>query len=235
MAIVIDITGYDPEDQSRIQYFLDKKSFDHPPATIKRLAWNPAVFLTPKGNEYCSLVLTGGQNGRFLDYLRKSDYFAKDFGGLRKVSHLLAFSYGENPDVNSKLAEIAQQTIQKAPHISVAAQWEIADALGGDIPGLTGSILRIGLDEGQDYITTEQVIQKWLNLSGGTENSSFLIVAQAWHAPRCIQLCKNRGLHIAAGRFANHFSPHDPQPWVQNAFRWVLKEGTKKLSPPLSP
>jgi hypothetical protein len=228
--IEIDITSYDKEDNSRIMYFLDKKSFNHPITTIERLAGNPSAFFNTK--EYCKILLTKGQNSRFINYLESNNYHLTDFNdNLNDVSHLLAFSFGENPDVNAKLASIVRQSIKKR-NISVTVQWEIANILDERNPELTERIKRIDLDYNkEDYITTEQVIQKFIDevLHGKTDKCSLLVVAQAWHAPRCIKLCKEEGLNVVAGRFSEYFSPNDPQNWVQNPFSWVLKEGTKNV------
>ena len=93
-------------------------------------------------------------------------------------------------------------------------------------------INRIELDYGNDYITTNEIIDKFIDYCTfsniNISNLSLLIIAQSWHAPRCIDICKSKGLKVVAGRFSDKFSNSDPQSWVRNAFSWILKEGTKK-------
>lgn len=228
--IIIDITQYDKTGGQHTQYYLDKNSFHNPLPTLQHLAANPTGFLESM-ESYCKIILTRNQNSKFIPYLQNENYHSKEFGRPESATHLLAFSFGESPDVNTELASIAQESLKVNSKLIATVQWEIADIISEKNPTIAEQVHRINLDKDQTYINTEQVIDKFITgvLGGapGIPKVSLLVVAQAWHAPRCIRLCKEKGLDVIAGRFSEGFSANDPQEWVRNAFSWVLKEGTK--------
>jgi hypothetical protein len=45
-------------------------------------------------------------------------------------------------------------------------------------------------------------------------------------------LCKEQGLEVIGGIFVDRFSQEDPQPWVQDAVSWTLKEAFGELLSP---
>ncbi len=226
-TVVIDITEFDQDEPSRgtrVVYGFRQEHLDNPLQTIQEFVDNPSGF---QDGEY-KAILTEGQNARFLNYLRAGNYRCRDFGEKEDADYLLAFSYGENPDVNIQLAAIVQKALQAMVSLKAVVQWEIANILYERDARLKGVVKRIDLDYDRDYITSAEVVEKFKRHAKGEEDPSVFVVCQAWHAPRCIQICKRDGLKVVRGEFIDDFSRSDPQKWVRNWLTWVLKEGTKK-------
>jgi hypothetical protein len=223
-TLSIDITAFDKNDSSRVKYFLDESEFGHPILALKDLAANPNKFRRTQG-KYC-LLLTGSQNEKVLAYLSKNAYRLDPKPPAPNPTHLLAFSYGENPDVNHVLATMVERILTAIPGIVPFAQWEIANVVVQRHPSLRQTVQRIDFDYDKDYITTNQVVAKLAERVQPAE-TKLLIVAQAWHAPRCIDTCQRHGFTVVGWEVVDMFSPSDPQKWVRNAFAWMLKEGSR--------
>ncbi|MCD4694969.1 MAG: hypothetical protein K8S16_01915 [Bacteroidales bacterium] len=71
-------------------------------------------------------MLTNNQNEKLINYLLKDSFHCKRFGSPEDADFLLAFSFGQNPDVNIELATIVQKVNGKFNKLKVVAQWEIA-------------------------------------------------------------------------------------------------------------
>lgn len=226
--IEIDITAFDVTDNSRVEYALTERQFNEPLKTLLELVEAPEVF--QKRVRKYRLVLTKGQNRRLLSFLASRKLKLENFGNPKNAQFLLALSFGEGSVVNDDLSKIVELVNKKHPSLILAAQWEIADTLLHHNPGLKGYVHRIEKDRGKEYITTVEVVDQFMeNITQAkklTEKPKVFIVAQAWHAPRCIHICRAKGLDAVGGEFSELFSPNDSQPWVRDAFHWVLKEGT---------
>ena len=132
------------------------------------------------------------------------------------LAGLLAFSFGERPTVNSQIRlNIEQECGSMLNPPRIYAQWEIAD-MAPFGPGAHLTFHRIGLDPGKDYITTREVIQKFKLVAKYDAGAKVFLACQSWHASRCWRYCKEEGLNIVGGMFADLFSPNDPQAWVRD-------------------
>lgn len=224
----IDITIFDKADNSRIEYSLTGSQFNEPLQTLLELAESPDVFRKRAGNY--RLVLTETQNQRLITYLASKKFKLENFGNPQNAQFLLALSFGEGPVVNNDLSDIVERINKKHPSLIIAAQREIADTLINHNPGLEHSVHRIERDHGKEYITTIEVVEKFMGniivAKKLIDKPKVFIIAQAWHAPRCIHICEAKGLDVVGGAFSELFSPNDSQSWVRDAFHWALKEGT---------
>ncbi len=226
--IIIDVTSFDQDEGTkgtRVVYGFRQKHLDKPLQTIQDFVTNPSGFLD---GEY-KAILTEGQNIRFLSYLQAGNYRCTDFGQEEKPDYLLAFSYGENPDVNMQMATIVESALKNLQSLkAIVVQWEIANILYERDGRYRGIVKRIDLDYDRDYITSDEVVERFKPFTNGEKDARVFVVCQAWHAPRCIQISRAQGLNIIRGEFIDDFSRSDPQKWVRNWLVWVLKEGTKK-------
>ncbi|NQT30193.1 MAG: hypothetical protein HQ596_06450 [Candidatus Saganbacteria bacterium] len=176
----------------------------------------------------CRISLTPKQYEMLVKYIQAKDFVLDSFGTdpetLNQADAVLALSFGEANTVN---AEIARQLFYLPDlRIPIYAQWEIADELKGRGITLDRS-QRIGIPEGQDYINSKGVRDEFIARmrkakDGGA--SKVVLACQAWHAVRCKKLCEDAGLEVVGLIAIDEFSPNDPQPWVQDAFSWVVKE-----------
>ncbi len=103
-TIVIDLTGFDQDEATkdkRVVYGFRQNHFDDPHSTIREFRTNPLSF---QDGQY-KAILTEGQNARLIAYLQRNNYWRSSFTQEEMPNYLLAFSYGENPDVNMQLAK----------------------------------------------------------------------------------------------------------------------------------
>ncbi len=99
---------------------------------------------------------------------------------------------------------------------------------------LTGLMMFAPKGSMEFYITSKGVVDafkrnrgiddKGRSMSDTEYRPSVFVIAQAWHAPRVLQLCKANGLNVTGGSFVNMFSENDPQIWTTNPFSWLIKE-----------
>ena len=154
-------------------------------------------------------------------YFDKYTYYLSPFGVMDARFPLLAFSYGEGREVNLKLASLVVDAMGAYSSIRGILQWEIADLVIEVNPLLADRITPIWLPENKDYMTTREVVSKAL---GHTTQRKANLVAQLWHASRCIRQAQEQGWHIISLRGVNAFATHDPQSWVRHPLDWLIKE-----------
>jgi hypothetical protein len=226
----MDVTEFDKNEATegtRVVYAFGEDHLPHPMRTIQTFVDDPPSFRDGDGDYRA--ILTEKQNARFLAYLRAGNYRYSDFTQDERPDYLLAFSYGENPDVNMQLATIVERAIDSSPDsLKFFVQWEIANILYERSENYRTIVSKIDLDYDREYITSFEVVEKFKRAIGRDKDVSVFLVSQAWHAPRCIQICRAQRLNIVRGEFIDDFSLSDPQKWVRNWLAWVLKEGTKK-------
>lgn len=151
-------------------------------------------------------------------YLMSKTLYRNDFGDPKEAELAIAFSFGDGVDVNRHLAQIAREVHFFVPEIELYLQHEI-----GVISQITASHL-ISSDQ---YQTTYDVA----NFVAQRQNDkNILVIAQAWHAPRCIETCQQLGFTVKALRVVNAFPINDPQPWVRNPINWVIKESHRNVA-----
>ncbi|GAB2648411.1 YdcF family protein [Vibrio panuliri] len=155
--------------------------------------------------------------GRLRDYMTHHTLYLDDFGHIDQGDFVLAFSFGDSDSTNQKLANVVDLVCHSNPKLDVCLQQEVAKHTN------LSNATEISC---QDYQTTFDVAQKAKLLGLGQR---VVVVAQAWHAKRCIETCQSLGLDVVALRGVNHFPFDDPQPWVRNPINWVIKESHREL------
>ncbi|KII76639.1 hypothetical protein [Vibrio renipiscarius] len=177
-----------------------------------------SIYAEPTFNYHSHRYLLGDEaKKRVYDYLTSAPLFMQNFGSLEQASFILGFSFGDSDCVNQELANLACIAHQDAPALPLYLQQEIA-VLAPNLPS-------IPLEE-QQYQTTRDVAEKATRHQKGREVA---VLAQAWHAKRCIETCQSIGLDVVALRVVNGFPANDPQPWVRNPINWVIKESLRDV------
>ncbi|MGF1754239.1 hypothetical protein L4C33_11645 [Vibrio makurazakiensis] len=171
-------------------------------------------------------ALSDRSKKRVQRYLLNEPCFLHDFGAISDVDSVIAFSFGDSSRVNRQLSEIVNQLYLLDPTKNLYIQQEIASHL---------PMLPIASIECDEYQTTYEVALKAAGSAhqGGKNNQygrKVLVVAQAWHASRCIKTCQELGLDVAGLRVVNDFPAADPQPWVRNPINWVIKESHRDVA-----
>jgi hypothetical protein len=173
--------------------------------------------------QHCRAVLTSNQYQKVVSYLLKNQFYCHSFGKDKPVDAVLALSFGKSNAVNADLAQKVETLLSEYPDLQVFAQWEVFDLIRQR--HRYSKLNRLG-DKRSRYITTSQVIDKFI-LSGQSMPTKIGLVAQSWHAPRCIEMCSEKGLQVVRGLFVDKFSPNDPQLWVKDVLSWIIKESQK--------
>lgn len=232
--------------------------FQNPIATLEELKRSPERFIKRDISGEHQIILTSKQFASLIRYLRQKEFRFDNISetDLRTSvpDSIIAFSFGDAPDVNQEIAFMLYRYLADVVPNSpvVYAQWEVADMLKQLQPNLvidditktsadyynweedlrirrTGNnIVRIGLGEGVDYLTTDEIARICNDDIGGPANKT-LLFCQAWHASQCWDTCQKYGLDVIGSVVVDKFSPNDPQPWVRDAFSWVLKD-SKRVS-----
>ncbi|MFM2587016.1 hypothetical protein [Vibrio sp. TBV020] len=168
----------------------------------------------PKPFQYAqpSYSLEEGAKQRIHQYLSSNVWTRASYGALSNVDIAIAFSFGDSDDVNVELATQVERVFQCAPQLDLYLQQEVACHVK-DIP-------YISIKNAQ-YQTTTDVARYALNNHG---KARVLVIAQSWHAQRCIDTCEELGLNVVALRVVDGFPSQDPQPWVRNPINWIIKE-----------
>lgn len=155
---------------------------------------------------------------RIQDYLSRETLYLDSFSTDEAADFALAFSFGDSECVNIELAEQLAMLHKQHPNLPLFAQQEIASHLAT----VTHYAIR-----NDDYQTTFDVAKSAKDQQQG---SNVLIVAQAWHAKRCIETCQSLGLNVVGLKVVNQFPKNDPQPWVRNPINWIIKESHRTIA-----
>lgn len=153
---------------------------------------------------------------KVFDYLSRQPLFLNDFGSFEDSEFIVGFSFGDGASTNIQLAQIVDVISQCYPKIPLYVQQEVA--LYCKSSGFV-----VLAEEG--YQTTLDVAQKAHGVALGNKVG---VIAQAWHAKRCVETCQSLGTEVVALRVINHFPYDDPQPWVRNPINWVIKESLRE-------
>jgi hypothetical protein len=172
---------------------------------------------------YCRALLTSNQYNKLIDYLVEKQYYQNSFGKEVQTDAVLAFSFGKNPDVNRELARKLEELNSTDPNLQIFAQYEIYELIQSKRK--FKDIIKLG-DRRYKYISTGQIADKFL-AEYQKPIKEITLVAQAWHAPRCMEICFGKGINAVRGEFVDKFSPSDSQPWVRDVLSWVIKEAQK--------
>lgn len=167
-------------------------------------------------------ILTKAQYDKLINYVSKGNYIKENFGELKPHDYIIAFSFGEDDPVNKELAETILKT-QSISEANLIVQWEIDNFLGTEKKFFSRHRIE---KEDKDYLSSIDFVQKAKGILNGN-TTRIGIVANSWHAPRCIQICEDEGLDVQLGIFVNSFSSNDPQPWVRDPLSWIIKECQK--------
>ncbi|MGF1834764.1 hypothetical protein [Photobacterium sanguinicancri] len=153
-------------------------------------------------------------------YLSQTQLFLEPYGEVADADAVLAFSFGDAPSVNEDLYRVAQACVSTRPLLPLLMQQEIA-AHGDIVDGAT-PMFSIQANE---YQTTTDVAKAALGL---TDKRKIVVVAQAWHAQRCIDTCEALGWQVVGLRCTSAFPENDPQPWVRHPLNWIIKESHRE-------
>lgn len=160
------------------------------------------------------------QKARLEDYLHSNELTHTDFGDPLKAHGIIAFSFGDSEDVNKELADVSVSLMKNNAFLDAHLQQEVA------VHALD-KVTNINVIRNDDYQTTADVARVALEHSVGR---NVIVVAQSWHAKRCIQTCQQAGLNVVGLRTVQSFPKNDPQPWVRNPINWVLKESNRRFA-----
>ncbi|OAN13788.1 hypothetical protein A3K86_14605 [Photobacterium jeanii] len=165
-----------------------------------------------------SYVLPRTSALRVKDYLAQASLFLEPYGDVQQADAVLAFSFGDAPSVNRELQHVAQQCAAQKPNMPVLMQQEIfAHAQAANNP-----VFSIAA---QQYQTTTDVARSAMMM---TDKRKVIVVAQAWHAQRCIATCEALGWQVVGLRCVAGFPEDDPQPWVRHPLNWIIKESHRE-------
>ncbi|MDK9776040.1 MULTISPECIES: hypothetical protein [Vibrio] len=148
---------------------------------------------------------------RIQNYVASTVLKRRSFGKIQESKAIVAFSFGDSAEVNKDLAELISSEVSGFD-IPLYLQQEIASHMPESE--------HIAI-ENQSYQTTKDVAAVVLKNIG---EQSVTVVAQAFHAQRCIDTCNEIGLDVVALRVVNRFPSNDPQPWVRSEVNWIIKE-----------
>jgi hypothetical protein len=198
------------------------------PCTV--LTWTDNQLITPDTswvlthrNYYprCEQLVTTRALCELDIYLNQHQYFTEPCGVVDPRFPILAFSYGEGREVNQLIAEQVITIMLSQPRIQAILQWEICDIVLDSQPNFKSRVTSIQFGHNETYMTTKEVALKAIHY---TQVRKVNIVAQLWHASRCIRQAEECGWHCISLRGVDAFAPTDPQPWVRHPLYWLLKE-----------
>ncbi len=109
-TIEINITKFDQLDKNYIEYHFGEFNSENQIPLLQEFAKNPDIFKRKTGKYH--VVLTENQNQRLLEYLKKNEFHQESFCDAR-AEYLLAFSFGEKPDVNMELARVVEKILKE--------------------------------------------------------------------------------------------------------------------------
>ena len=166
-----------------------------------------------------SYQLPNASKKRLEKYLSLGQPFLAPFGDLNQANTLIAFSFGDSSDVNIQLSELTENIQHSHPNIHVQLQQEIAQHYPKN--------RQISVIKNKDYQTTTDIAREALN---NIHSRNVVVVAQSWHAKRCIDTCKQQGWNVVGLRCVDDFPAKDPQPWVRNPLNWLIKESHREIA-----
>lgn len=184
---------------------------------VRDSAFKLHQFLNHSVVDYC---LDDTQKARIEDYLHTNELTLTDFGDPLKAHGIVAFSFGDSEDVNRELADVSVSLMKNNVFLDAHLQQEVA------VHALEKAT-NINVIRNDNYQTTADVARVALDHSVGR---NVIVVAQAWHAKRCIETCQQAGLNVVGLRTVQSFPKNDPQPWVRNPINWILKESNRRFA-----
>ncbi|GMM89011.1 hypothetical protein [Vibrio fortis] len=155
---------------------------------------------------------------RIADYLSSNVLKRLNCGDVSNSNGVIAFSFGDSDDVNQLLAKEVERFHQENPLAPCYVQQEVAAHLKAT-PHVS--------IENSAYQTTTDVARAALNDIG---LAKITVIAQSWHAQRCIETCESLGFEVVALRVSDGFPAKDPQPWVRNPINWIIKESHREVA-----
>lgn len=166
-----------------------------------------------------SYQLPNASRQRLEKYLSLGQPFLAPFGDIHQADALIAFSFGDSADVNIQLSRLAYDIQQIKPEIHVQLQQEVAQHFSHNG--------KINVISDMEYQTTADIAREALN---NTTARNVIVVAQSWHAKRCIDTCTQQGWNVVGLRCVDDFPKQDPQPWVRNPINWLIKESHREVA-----
>ena len=157
---------------------------------------------------------------------------------LEKVRTIIGFTFGnrmlangnrEPGPVNARLADLAVR-LHEATGARVWAQWEVAEAIGGRLPGgMVEAIYPVRDRQGEPrYLSTGGVVEAIVARGGGlAAHGPVAVVAVRDHAWRCANICRRHGL--AAGvpegwALPGDYDKNSGQPWTRERLAYLLHD-----------
>lgn len=215
-------------EENYIELSRELKRFSHQKNNLNDKIAIKKIFCTipideEEPNKFCRAILTRDQYYKLINYIHDGNFYQPSLGLNEIVNIYIAFSFGEDEIVNRKIAEELGNVIERDSKPILISQWEVEDHIKDKEK--FQKIIRVE-KENKEYLKTEDVIKKAIDtLNKDIKNVA--IAAQSWHAPRCIGLCKNRGLNVVKVVCIDKFSPSDKQPWTRDVLSWIIKESQK--------
>ncbi len=192
------------------------------------------------------------------DYLTDRTLCLHSFGDTSDAESVIAFSFGDSEEVNCKLAIEVEQLHQEARGLKLLAQSEISQHLTKAVPHIaitnkqyqtthdvaafalkltiTPKLTKLTLTPKLPKLSdTRRIHRTRIKLTPTIKRIRLIkpkvvVVAQSWHAQRCVQTCQDLGFQVVALRTVVGFPSKDPQPWVRSPVNWVIKESHREVA-----
>lgn len=193
--------------------FLNLLGVPHPTFTPSCFSIDQRFHYSKYANELGDI-----ERKRLHDYLSSSVLTRQSYGNAQDADSVIAFSFGDSTELNTKLASEVEAIHQECSSLPCYVQQEIAKHLT--------DVTYVNIENDQ-YQTTADVARSACQSKGCKK---VIVVAQSWHAQRCIETCEQLGLEVVALRVVEGFPAQDPQPWVRNPINWVLKESHREVA-----
>jgi hypothetical protein len=155
-----------------------------------------------------------------------------------EIRTIIGFTFGnrmlpngnrEPGPVNAALADLAVR-LHKETGARVWAQWEVAEAIGGQLRGGTLEAIYPGRDAQAEprYLSTGDVVEAVLARSEGSAAlGTVAVVAARDHAWRCVRICRRHGLHAGVPEgwaLPGVYDAGSGQPWTRDRLPYLLHE-----------
>ena len=155
---------------------------------------------------------------------------------LQEVRTIIGFTFGnrmlasgnrEPGPVNAALADLAVR-LHAATGARVWAQWEVAEAIGGRLPGMVEAIYPVRDGQGEPrYLSTGGVVEAIVARNGGAALGTIAIVAVRDHAWRCARVCRRHGLTAGVPEgwaLPGDYDKSSGQPWTRERLAYLLHD-----------